>query len=139
MSFEVGPWTCFGEILFQRLSASIRSRQDTQSNMHFTPDFRLVAQQPCRFLQVPIMALVHALRISRFVKQLRAPKVSTSDEDDPVPVLLGGRGRGTDKLAHKRSVTVKSSHPHDGRARSVSMVSATLHLSQSLRTTRDSK
>ncbi|EYB97871.1 hypothetical protein Y032_0136g1971 [Ancylostoma ceylanicum] len=139
MSFEVGPWTCFGEILFQRLSASIRSRQDTQSNMHFTPDFRLVAQQPCRFLQVPIMAVVHALRISRFVKQLRAPKVSTSDEDDPVPVLLGGRGRGADKLAHKHSVTLKSTIPHDGRARSLSMVSATLHLSPSLRTTKSTK
>ncbi|KAK6760377.1 hypothetical protein RB195_021737 [Necator americanus] len=127
MSFEVGPWTCFGEILFQRLSASVRSRQDTQSNFHFTPDFTLSAQQPCRFLQIPIMSVVHALRISRFVKQLRAPKASTSDEDDPVPVLLGGRGRGKNKLSHNFSVIVRSPTVHDGRVRSVSMVAATIH------------
>ncbi|VDM74785.1 unnamed protein product [Strongylus vulgaris] len=96
MTFEVGPWTCFGEILFQKISASIRSRQDTQLNMNFTPDFDLLVPQTCRFLQLPIFSVVRALRISRFVKQLRTPKVSTSDEDDPVPLFLGGRRRGRD-------------------------------------------
>ncbi|ETN70594.1 hypothetical protein NECAME_04874 [Necator americanus] len=76
---------------------------------------------------IPIMSVVHALRISRFVKQLRAPKASTSDEDDPVPVLLGGRGRGKNKLSHNFSVIVRSPTVHDGRVRSVSMVAATIH------------
>ncbi|KHJ99794.1 hypothetical protein OESDEN_00195 [Oesophagostomum dentatum] len=94
MTFEVGPWTSFGECLFQKISSTFRSRQDNRLGMKFTPDFSLKVHQRCRFLQLPITAVLHALRISRLIRHLRTPNASVSEEDDHVPVLLGGHGKG---------------------------------------------
>ncbi|KAE9417577.1 hypothetical protein Angca_002689 [Angiostrongylus cantonensis] len=123
MSFDVGPWASFGEILLEKLSGSIRVRQEMPSTFQFTPDFSLLAHESCRFLQIPVPHIIQGLRISQFIRQLRTPRTSTSENDDSVSSLL----RGHDQVA-KRSIVARSRTAPE-RIRSLSMIS----ISQPLR------
>ncbi|KAJ1346871.1 hypothetical protein KIN20_001794 [Parelaphostrongylus tenuis] len=110
MSFDVGPWTSFGGNLLENLPAGIRARRrlfyiEMLSSFQFTPDFNLLVHESCRFLQIPVPHIIHALRISQFIRQLRTPKTSSSENDDSVSSLLKSHDH---KVLPKRSVFVNS-------------------------------
>ncbi|KJH42280.1 hypothetical protein DICVIV_11742 [Dictyocaulus viviparus] len=122
MSFDIGPFTSFGDILLQKLSSSIRirQRQETHCSFQFTPDFYLIAHESCRFLQLPTSHIVQALRISQVIKQLSTPvEVTTSNDGDSVPLLHSG---ADEKFSHKRSIGTASLNAPEKRLRSMSMV-----------------
>ncbi|CCD65954.2 Metal transporter cnnm-2 [Caenorhabditis elegans] len=80
--FECGPWTCFGEAILEKMEMCISDRKEPSTGFFFLPDYNLTVSGPCRFLQISTSSLLHSLRITQFVKEIRTPKISITSDDD---------------------------------------------------------
>ncbi|EFO94212.1 hypothetical protein CRE_30436 [Caenorhabditis remanei] len=112
--FDCGPWTCFGEAILEKMEQCIRDGREPSTGFFFLPDYTLTVSGPCRFLQISTSSLLHSLRITQFVKEIRTPKISITNDDDT----------GT----NSRKVSIMDNSPTGSRKRSSTSVMSTLAL-----------
>ncbi|UMM43130.1 hypothetical protein L5515_018731 [Caenorhabditis briggsae] len=112
--FECGPWTCFGEAILNKMELCIKDGKEPPTGFFFVPDYTLTVSGPCRFLQISTSSLLHSLRITQFVKEIRTPKISVTSDDDPGLV--------------SRKVSIMGNIPTEARKRSSTSVMTNLAL-----------
>lgn len=112
--FECGPWTCFGEAILNKMNQCIQEGREPSTGFFFLPDYSLTVSGPCRFLQISTSSLLHSLRITQFVKEIRTPKISITSDDDPG--------------MQSRKVSIMNNSPNETRKRSSTSVMTNLAL-----------
>ncbi|CAB3411724.1 unnamed protein product [Caenorhabditis bovis] len=103
--FEVGPWTFIGEPILTMVEKSLAEGRDPPTSFFFLPDYDLVVNRNCRFLQISITSLIHSLRITQFVRKLKTPRRSIASEDESMPDLKKISNQHDDYSTRKRSQT----------------------------------
>ncbi|CAD6188733.1 unnamed protein product [Caenorhabditis auriculariae] len=78
LSFEVGPWSAFGQPLLKLIENHLKNGTEPVDGYFFVPDFDVVVHQNCRFLQLPASALLNAVRQTSFIRKLRLPTVAVT-------------------------------------------------------------
>ncbi|CAI2355845.1 unnamed protein product [Caenorhabditis sp. 36 PRJEB53466] len=112
--FEVGPWTCFGEAILDKMEDCLMEKKEPSTGFFFIPDYDLTVSGTCRFLQISTGSLLHSLRITKFVREMRSPKISITSDDDTIP--------------GSRKVSFLETSPNGGRKRSSTSVMSSLAL-----------
>lgn len=95
MSFEVGPWTTFGEQVIHAFCKSLDGDDGTKCRksfseifpsevsvgFYFVPDFEVNVTGFCRFLQLSVPTMKVAFSTTRFVRDIRNPIISLTEDD----------------------------------------------------------
>uniref|UniRef100_A0A1I7TR48 Metal transporter n=1 Tax=Caenorhabditis tropicalis TaxID=1561998 RepID=A0A1I7TR48_9PELO len=109
--FECGPWTSFGEAILDKMAQCLQDGKEPSTGFFFLPDYNLTVSGPCRFLQISTSSLLHSLRITQFVKEIRTPKISITSDDEV-----------------SRKVSIMENSPNGSRKRSSTSVMTNLAL-----------
>ncbi|GMT35213.1 hypothetical protein PFISCL1PPCAC_26510, partial [Pristionchus fissidentatus] len=67
MTFKVGPWASFGDHVIKKIETEL-NRGSAGITSGFEADFVLTATETSKFLQIPFAQIVHAYRVSKFVR-----------------------------------------------------------------------
>ncbi|CAJ0954068.1 unnamed protein product, partial [Mesorhabditis belari] len=84
MTLTADAWISLGDIIFHKLEQAIlQGGNETNTSIHFVPDFTVTVEKYCKFVQLPITSLYHALKVSRMLRAIKSSSSTAASSRSP--------------------------------------------------------
>ncbi|GMT07882.1 hypothetical protein PENTCL1PPCAC_30056, partial [Pristionchus entomophagus] len=94
MFFKVGPWASFGDSTIRKIQEELFAG-GTAITAGFDPDFVLTASETSKFLQIPFAQIIHAYRVSKFVRNHPKASVTPATKSEELKSQLSAKLQGS--------------------------------------------